>query len=235
MTTPDMFCQQVFELRFEPMGAFLDIRGKLADHVRKEMFKHWAIGENRLDFWDSDKREEDKNTAFVSYRNCGFVSIQPPTENFFEDKASKFLRVLSTSSVFAFPRATRLGVRSSFFAYSHLPFSELCQKFYHHFYQEQITRLFGGTVEDVGIIVNLRKDKSFFNITTGPMKKEQAVQYFKAKLGDLKDVGVYFDIDYFQTDLGKADLKDISVLIKTFSQESFSQLNDVLKLSTVRV
>ena len=87
------------EIRYEPMGSFLNIRGAVADFVKSQgLFQHWLISANRVDFWSVEDRDDDPETAFVSFRNCGYKVHRPATNNFFSERATKFLLRLLASA-----------------------------------------------------------------------------------------------------------------------------------------
>jgi len=104
------------EIRYAPMGSFLNVRGEVADFLAgQKKFRHWEITANRVDFWNAEDRRRDPETAFVSFRNCGYLIHNPSTEDYFADHSSKFLSILEKFEGFSYPPILRLGVRSRFY------------------------------------------------------------------------------------------------------------------------
>jgi hypothetical protein len=219
-----MLKEYIMEIRYEPIGHFLDIRGAVADYMQKNMFGHWQIGNNQVDFWNAETREEDKNVAFVSHRNCGYSSIAPPTDNFFEDNAGKFVRVLCECPHFRLPSVTRLGVRFRFFMGSKKPFEDLKKAVTKTFYRDEVGDLVGGEIVDVAAtLISQQKDYSL-NFNLGPMEDKQVKQVFRTGFEDLEKSGLFVDMDFFQKDVGEAEPRLLVNRIKDFSYQAHTRL-----------
>ena len=215
--------EHVLEIRYKPIGAFLDIRGSVADQIAESThLKEWSISEHRIDFKDAP--EKWKDSAFVSYRNCGYLAPNPATKSYFPDQATKFLRKLREIPEFKLPPITRIGVRSTFIAGCDKKFDELLNLFIDKLGlpKDKLAGLFSGEIIDAGLPLYLRSNHGRFNITTGPMEEEQIKGLFRGK-DELPKIGLYFDIDYFKEDLKETNEKELAGLIKTFADESWEK------------
>ncbi len=221
--------EHIFELRYKVLAQILDIRGILAENMRELMnFVHWRITENRIELRDSD--EQNKESGFISYKNCGYVILRPDTRNFFQDKAIKFLKNLLSIDGFILNPITRIGVRSTFIIPYEGSFDSLCKIIYEKFYVDKnINQLFNAEIVDVGASLNFKSKIGFYNTTTGPMKKDQMKQFLK-KHDDLPEISLFFDIDYFKNDLGKINENEIYNLIKRYSTRSWEIMDNIKPL-----
>ena len=145
------------------MGSFLDIRGAVADFVREHgLFRHWQIGANRVDFWNAEDREEDPEKAFGSFHNCGYQIHNPSTENYFSDRAGKFLSILADLKDFHYLVVIRLGVRSRFYlSAENLTFEELRSRYSNTFLSDKLPEIFGAKIDDVGTNLNFRDGSAY--------------------------------------------------------------------------
>lgn len=198
----------ILELRYEPMGSFLGIRGEVADTVKRDgQFKHWSITSNRVDFWNEDNREDDPETGFVSFRNCGSQLHNPQTRNYFPDRAGKFLRTLDEKAQIKISGITRLGVRAEWFCGSTQTFDQIRDQFYKSFYGSLDRQVFNGDVEDVGAVLNFRRGSLYFNVSSGPMLKDQAMTLIRMiKHEEFPPQGLFLDVDCFLKDLGDKEV-----------------------------
>ena len=58
---------------------------------------------------------------------------------------------------------------------------------------------FGGDLIDLGFPIYFESGSDFFNVVTGPMKKEQSEQFFGEI--DIPNTGIFVDVDFFRNDL----------------------------------
>jgi len=105
--------QHILEIRYKPIGSFLNVRGSVADRVSENTpLKEWAIGADRVDFHDAlDKTRE---TGFVTYRNAGYLCLLPATRSYFADRAAKFIKQVLSIDGLHFSPVLRIGSRSTF-------------------------------------------------------------------------------------------------------------------------
>jgi hypothetical protein len=225
----------ILEIRFEPMGAFLEKRGEVADAVKENgQFKHWSITSNRVDFWNEEKREDDPESGFISFRNCGYQVHNPPTRNYFPERAGRFLKSVEENARIKIPPVSRIGVRARFLCGSVLGFDEIRDRFYRSFYGNLDSGLFDGLVEDVGATLNFRRDSLYFNTSSGPMMKDQATTLIRSvKEEEFPASGLFLDIDCFLRDLGKQDLSRITREVRELHDECWVRLDKLKELIRV--
>ncbi len=218
-----------FEVRLEPQGAFLNRRGEIADFIKeRELFRHWNIGSNKVDFWNSEDRSEDPETASVSFRSVSYQMLNPSTQNHFSDRTAKFLTALEEAPGFKFTPVERLGVRAHFYLQVEgLTFSELHQKFAEKACGKPFKEIFDEVWTDVGVILELRKGETFLRIHTGPMKKDQFVKQFSplSEKDSIGEVGFFLDIDCFRVDLKTTSSRDIIGTMKTLHKTCWEKLD----------
>ncbi len=224
----DLSSDHLLEIRYRPMGAFLNIRGEIADFFCAQgLFLHWRISDNRVDFWNMEDSQDDPEKAYVSFRNCGYERHNPDSHSYFADRAAKFVSVLDDFPEFNYPPVKRLGIRARFYRpVENLDFEELRTRYFTKFIKDPATNVFGGKLEDVGVNLNFREKETFFNIVSGPMKKEQFVKDFSrlADKDDVGQIGIFFDIDLFKVDLGAVSTRALIGEIKSLHQKSWQRL-----------
>lgn len=217
------------EVRYEPMGAFVNLRGIIADFIKTEgLFRHWNIGQNRVDFWDSDDRDSEPETAFVSYRNCGYRVHNPATQNYCADRATKFLAKLDDHEEYEYPNLVRLGVRARFYqSIENLGWEQLLDQFAGKAFYSSFLGVFDGTTDDVGAVLNFQQGDVHIHTNSGPMKKEQFVAEFSRLSKDeaIAPVGLFLDVDVFMEDLGKLPTKKLVSNIKDLHKRCWQNLD----------
>ena len=227
-----LFSDHVVEVRYEPTGAFLNLRGVIADFVKTEgLFRHWRITENRVDFWNSDDSDTDPETAFVSFRNCGYKVHNPATRNYVTDRAAKFLAKLENQRDYEYPPVMRLGVRARFYqSIDNLDWEQLRDLFATKVFSSSFVGLFGGTTDDVGAILNFQQGNMHIHTNSGPMKKEQFVTQFSplSKEEAMAAMGLFLDIDVFMEDLGKLPTKRLILDVKDLHQRCWQNLDSFI-------
>lgn len=235
MAESPIISDHILEIRFEPMGFFLEKRGEVADAIKGSgQFKHWSITPNRVDFWNEEKREDDPESGFISFRNCGYQVHNPPTRNYFPERAGRFLKSVEENVRIKIPQVSRIGVRARFFCGSSLGFNEIRDRFYKSFYGSLDSTLFDGQVEDVGAVLNFRRGGLYFNIGSGPMMKDQAATLIRSvKEEEFPASGLFLDFDCFLKDLGKQDLGRITREIRELHDECWVRLDKLRELLQV--
>ena len=119
--------EHILEVRYKPNPKILDYRGSWAEAISDYMtLSEWRILENRIDIYD----KENKDHAFVGFRNSGFVAHDTPTKHYFPDKAVRFFKyLLSLDGFEKSPYVERIGVRSKFCKEYEGSFDELRDKY----------------------------------------------------------------------------------------------------------
>jgi len=217
------------EIRYEPLGRFLNFKGSIADRIKAELstFKHWRIGENRVDFHNEEGEEDLSNevTAFVGFKSIGYSLSRPDTKDYFPQQVNKFIRtVFDENSEFLLPPVTRIGLR----AYVVVPFDgdfDALNKIYVERLVgpfKEIQELFGNKISDAGISLDFfKKGRRSAAFKSGPMKLQQMESIFKVE-DDLPDVGLFFDIDVFKSFVENPESIDLSQVCREISDLSES-------------
>lgn len=211
--------QYVFEIRYQPNAKVLDNRGEWASAITAEMsLPHWLIVENRLDIFD----EDETTRCFVGFRNSGFVTNNPPTDNYFSDQCVKFARLVMDLHGFQNPLSVqRLGVRSRMLVPFDGTMEELVARYKARYYglTREAEAALGGKLIDIGGALNFVDRLGNFNTSGGPMALEQAKDFFPHG-DDFPPVGLYFDIDYWIRPKAEMTTEAIAKAIRLFSSES---------------
>lgn len=222
--------QHILEVRYKPVGSFLNIRGSIADRVAEHTpLREWSIGQDRVDFHDG--LEQTKETGFVSYRNFGYLSLLPPTRQYFPDRALKFIKEILSSGGLSVDPILRIGVRSTFI----FPYSDTMEQLVKvlidrtGYPKQKMEQVFGGTIIDIGMPTNFESGNGRFNIQLGPMKKEQ-IEATVRWHDDYPDVGLYLDIDFFKLNPGSMSYDTLSKVIRAFADDSWDKADMVLTL-----
>lgn len=194
-----MLVEHVLEVRHGASGTFLDIRGQIADYVRKENFlPHWKIDANVVNFRDEQNTIKTEG-AFVGYKSAGYVVLNSQTRNFFTDRASAFWRLLLANPTYRLPEPTRFGMRTKIFVPSSQAFDQINNTVFESMFTERARALFGGNEKDLLFTIDLTEAGFDVRISGGPIHKDEAPPYFQFQADDLKKCGLFLDIDYFKT------------------------------------
>lgn len=196
-------CEQILEVRYVASGAFLNKTGELADYIReKKLFSHWKIDTNRVDFQEAEDQKTGAK-AFVSFKNAGLVVSDPPTQNFYKDKAVQYWKALEENKVFKIPEIQRIGVRFRCFVRLDADFSEIERKMFSSLCRDAVGKIFGGNRKDLQVVLDYREVNSLVRFTTGPIKKDEASKLFNFESTQFSGSGVFIDIDrHTSVDIG---------------------------------
>lgn len=199
-----MIAEHILEVRHDASGTFLDVRGNVADFIRKEKFlPHWKIDTNVVNFRDQSEKIE-KEGAFVGYKSAGYVVLNSQTRNFFTDRGSSFWRLIQKNKNYELPTLTRFGMRTKIFIPSNLSFEEINKRVYEQLFSEKGRSLVGGEEKDLQFTIELKESGFNVRIVIGPIHKDEAGKYFKFETDDFKKCGLFLDLDYYTTtDLNK--------------------------------
>lgn len=195
-----MLAEHILEVRHAAAGAFLDMRGKVADYIVKEGFlPHWKIDSNVVNFRDqADVIKLDG--AFVGYKSAGYVVLNPQTRNYFVDRATAFWKLLLKHPQYQMPEPNRFGTRTKIFIPSKKTFDEVNKKAFDVLFAQKTKDLIGGNEIDFQFIIEQSGDGFEGRIVGGPIHKEEAERYFQFKSDDLKLPGFLLDIDLYKTE-----------------------------------
>lgn len=207
-----MLAEHTLEVRHAAVGTFLDVRGYIADYIRNDgFFPHWTIETNVITFRDQPNETKTEG-AFVAYKSAGFICFDPPTRNFFTDRASAFWKLLIKNTHYKIPEPLiRFGVRTKIFIPSPLRFEEINSQLFKDFFTDKAKSLVGGEEKDLQFTIELNEGVYDVRVTGGPLHKDEAEKHFSFESDHFKKCGLYLDIDYFMTE--KLSLGNISDLL----------------------
>lgn len=191
----DVFEDYLFELRFKPYSKVLDKRGEIAQSLSGELLNQWNIKTNTIDF--ASEKDPDVS-AFFSYQNLGARSVSPRSKKDFIEVATELLKKSWTH--FPTNEILRIGVRSRYLK-PVKDFTSVFDKYRTKFLalsNEDLSKM-GGDLIDVGFPMNFYDGPHYYNLMTGPLKKEQFPAFIK-KYPDDVEQGIFVDVDYFNKD-----------------------------------
>lgn len=224
-----IIAEQVFELRHEATGTFLDKRGFVADYVRKHKFPHWRIETNAIQFYDAEKGIE-KDGALVGYRSVGYYVYNPDTKNYFSDKAVAFWEVLRKNEHYEIPEPKRFGLRTKMFVPVALEFEQINKRIYAAFVTPEGVKVFGGSPTDMQIMLDLDEGAFTVHCVLGPLRKKEAGRWFPFESKQFESGGIFFDIDIATTkDLKLGAVPSLIEDAAALSWEKLDRLEKLLK------
>jgi len=194
-----MLVEHVLEVRHDASGTFLDVRGYVADFIRrKEFLPHWKIDSNVVNFRDKSDKIETEG-AFVGYKNAGYVVLNPPTRNFFTDRGSAFWKLLQKNEHYKLPPLTRFGMRTKIFIPSATSFEGINKTMYEQLFSETARSLVGGSETDLQFTIELKEHEFHVRVMGGPLHKDEGDKYFQFQAEAFKKCGLFLDLDYYRT------------------------------------
>ncbi len=207
-----MVTEHILEMRHGAVGSFLDVRGFVADYVRNSGFlPHWSIDANIVNFRDESNRVE-KEGAFAGYKSFGYFTYNPPTKNFFQDRAISFVKLIDKNSDYNIPNIARFGCRSKIFIPYEKDFDLLNGLLNENFISDSLRDIVSHKETDLQIVLEYT-DKIFNSrLTIGPMHKDEVKNQLNFESESFSKAGLFLDIDYFKTD--NIELANIFPLIK---------------------
>ena len=229
---PDQISEQVLELRYKPNPKILDYRGTWAEMISTYMgLIHWQIKENRIDIFDV----EEKNRAFIGFKNSGLIIRNSPTANYFPDQARKLFKYVF-EELEGFGKklfVERVGVRSRVLSPFAGDLNNLVDLYSSHYLglTPTASKMLDAELLDIGGPLNFKDQYGNFNTMSGPMPKNQATSFFKFEdESNLPDVGLYIDIDYWKRPNIIMEGKDILDIIRSFAQQTSSRNQQIRDL-----
>lgn len=204
MAKPDqdrtMVAEHILEVRHVASGTFLDVRGYIADYIRKEKFlPHWKIDATVVNFRDDSEKVKTEG-AFVGYKSAGYVVLNPQTRNFFTDRAAAFWKMLLKNKHYEIPGLIRFGTRTKVFVPSGMTFERINKAMFEGLFTEQARNLIGGKERDLQFTIELKESGFDVRVLGGPIHKNEAGKHFQSKSDEFKKCGLFLDIDYYRTD-----------------------------------
>ncbi len=211
----------------------LDHRGTWAAIIAKETeLSQWNIVENRVDFQSSDKTQR----AFVSFRNFGITIKDQPTKNYFVDKATKLIRIVTNLHGFESPLAVeRLGVRAKVCQPYDGDFSDVADLFRSIFFKPEPLDKLGGAdnVVDVGALLHFKSKLGQINARIGATDLDQVKVLFQNH-DNHPEASWTSDMDYFTKTPKIMEEKDVSRNVTAFVSElaeRYAAIVDLINLA----
>ncbi len=206
----------VVELRFLPKPQFIDIRGQVAAAMASEKFNEWLVSKDRVDVSGED------GLIFASYTNLGFITLDKENLELCIERLDEALKLLGDLP------PLRWGVRIYTISQSNKKFATMVKDYQDgllQFKPKDFSKI-NGTLEDIGISYVFKSDKNKYHLTTGPMEKKQAMQFFPND--NLPERGIFIDLDIYREseDFYKDDFRRARML--SFIRDSFSKGQEVV-------
>ncbi|OGS01256.1 MAG: hypothetical protein A3G41_05885 [Elusimicrobia bacterium RIFCSPLOWO2_12_FULL_59_9] len=225
-----IIAEQVFELRHEAAGKFLDVRGFVADYLRKQKFPHWRIETNSISFHDG-KNGIEKDGALVGYKSVGYFVHNPDTKNYFADKAIAFWDVLLKNGHYDIPEPRRFGVRTKIFLPLESEFTAINKRIYDTFVSAEGVKVFGGTPTDLQITLDIDEGEFTVHCMLGPLEKNEATRWFPFDSEKFESAGIYLDLDVATTkDLKLSNVPSLIKRASTLIWGKLDMIEESLKL-----
>lgn len=220
-----MVTRHSLEVRYEPSGSFLDVRGYVADYIRNHgFFPHWQIESNTVQFRDMPDRIK-LDGAFAGYKSAGYIVVNPATRNYFYDSAIAFWKLLVKNEHYKIPKVTRFGCRTLAFVPTKLSFEELNALLFKTFFTDKFREYMGGKQTDMQFVINLNEGEFEGRISGGPMHTKEAIVNMGFQCDEFEKCGLFLDIDYFKTK--SVDDSLIAKLLQEAVQLSWSKMDGV--------
>lgn len=207
-----MLAEHILEVRHDASGTFLDVRGFIADFIRREKFlPHWKIDANVVNFRDQPDRISAEG-AFIGYKSAGYIVLNPQTRNFFPDRGGAFWKLLARNEHYKLPRLTRFGMRTKVFIPSSSSFETINADVYAKLFSETARTLLGGSETDLHFTVDLKESGLDVRVQGGPIHKGEAAQHLQFEADEFERCGLLLDLDYHTT--AKLTVDEIPKLLR---------------------
>lgn len=193
-----MITEHMIELLHEFSGSFLDNKGLIADKVRAadNIFTDWKITPNSIEFFNA-KDLKKQNEAIMGCNLIRYITYDPSSKNYFEEKSKKFFKFISNIKEYNIPNGTRFGIRSKCFVQIDKTFNEIYKAIFEKFFNKDSASVFGGRIEDLMYVVNIKESKYSMRLSFGPVNNNEVTKYMSFQSDDFNRSGIFFDIDCF--------------------------------------
>ncbi len=206
-----MLAQHILEVRHEPVGAFLDVRGFVADYIKNNnYFPHWKIDSNIINFTDQSNKIELEG-AFAGYKSAGYIVNNPQTRNYFVDKASAYWKGLNKNDYYKITKVIRFGCRTQTFVPTNRSFDQINELLFSTYYTDKVKTLVSGKQTNLQLIFDIIDGQFQVKVSVGPMHEKEVVPFFNFESSYFNKCGLFFDIDVFKTK--DVDIASISKLL----------------------
>lgn len=185
--------KHAFEIRFRPNATIVDKRGSIAESCAGSSLKNWSIKNNRVDFGNEN---DPSVSAFVSFKEAGFIAETPKDKGFFITECKEFVKRIW--NFIPSGNMIRIGIRTIQFQELE-NFEEENKKLRKAFLAigDPKTNGFDAELIDVGFPLNFQKGSVQIHTNTGIMKMSQASPFFTDQEA-LPECGIFIDHDYFE-------------------------------------
>lgn len=198
MATP--LKKQVFELRFFPIAVFFDRKSELLDllyrdpKTKKKHFEHWQFNPDWIRLFDQD----ESRSFQVSYQNCVYFTLRPPTDNYARDQILRY--VGETVEFFGdkIDQVLRVGFRETTL-FPVKAFDDLAELLVQTFVKTDSSffQALGAPMYDLQLFPMVFKHgQNRYQITLGPTPKEQLLALWGVD-SKLPDQALFLDVDYY--------------------------------------
>jgi hypothetical protein len=223
--------QQLFEVRFKPKSEMLDQRGAWAQQLSDALgLPLWRVSENRVDLHVVG----ESKTAFLTFRNFGGMVLDGRRRDHFSEFAALVVR--SVFGLDGFGKALvvdRVGARSRFIDAFPDSFEELRSRCASRYavVTDAALKAVGASaqISDVGYNLNFVDGSEQCYTTLGPMRAAQVDKFFK-KEAQFPAVGLFHDIDCFQTSLGPVTADALAKSVATLAESGWERHERVKSL-----
>lgn len=195
-----MVTEHILEIRHGAVGSFLDVRGFVADYIRNDGFlPHWKIDTNVVSFRDRSDTVE-KEGAFAGYKSFGYFTYNPPTKNYFQDRAFSFTKLLLKNQDYSIPNITRFGCRTKVFIPCEKDFEFLNKTLNEKFISSSLRDIVSHNETDLQIVLEFNEKGFHSRIVLGPMHKDEIKSQMNFDSEYFSKIGLFLDLDYFRTE-----------------------------------
>lgn len=183
-----MISKYVTELRYIAVPEFIDNKGDMVRALASEHFPQWEVKINNVVEVKNDRNE----AIFVGPNNLGFTTFDKDSVTICRDG------VITAMNRLSFPDPIRWGTRMLSFRETRKSFNTLLKEYKQKLLQFKPSHFksIKGSLIDVGVSYIFLKGKTRYHLTSGPMSKKQATDYFPDK--DLPEKGIFIDIDIYK-------------------------------------
>lgn len=213
------------ELRHVARGAFIDFRGRVADHVLSETdFAFWNMADARVDFQLSESTRRE--VAWASHNGIGYQVRRPDTKHYFKDRSLKYFGALLRTPGYVLPVVGRFGLRVQCFMRSRLDFEALFGRVSTHFSFSEQAAPFGGRLVDIGPVVVVKRGKVDVRARYGPLSVAESTAVLQnLEAAEPPGVGFFLDLDQSMTDLGSLSQKQVASSLSDLDAAAWEVIN----------
>jgi hypothetical protein len=219
--------EHIFEVRHEALAKFLDIKGSIADDIKKrDLFSFWKIQENVISFSDQKDFITKDAGATVTYDRICFFAYKAVSDGNFRKNAINFLCELNKCKPYAVPPLTRFGLRiKSFIPATNMSFEEIYKCIATNLLNDKYTSILGEKQRDIHLTFEFEEKEFQVRAMIGPLKSDEAERHFRFKDEAFKENGLYVDVDYFKT--GQFKYHDVKPMLEKATELAKKRIQQI--------